>query len=290
MKVSAGRMTEKPPTPLKPGLYIAATPIGNLKDASFRLIETLKAADAIYCEDTRQTAKLCNAYGVTTPRRAYHDHNAAAVRLVAGARYCLVSDAGTPLISDPGYKLVAEARAAGVEVFTIPGPCAAIAGISIAGLPTDRFLFAGFPPPKEGARRTFFSSLAGVDATLVFYEAGSRLAASLGDMGASFGERRAVIARELTKLHEEVISGSLLELAAEADGLKGEIVVIVDAPEAIPADAGDVETFLETALRTMSLKDAASAAADMFAIPKRVAYEKALSIKSAKPSGVKHHD
>jgi 16S rRNA (cytidine1402-2'-O)-methyltransferase len=281
---------------MKPGLYVAATPIGNLKDASFRLIDTLKAADAIYCEDTRQTAKLCQAYGVTTPRRAYHDHNAAAVRpamiadLAAGATYCLVSDAGTPLISDPGFKLVAEARAAGVEVFTIPGPCAAIAGLSVAGLPTDRFLFAGFPPPKEGARRTFFASLAGVEATLVFYEAGSRVAASLGDMAAHFGDRRAVIARELTKLHEEVLSGSLSELSSKADSLKGEIVVIVEGPEAIPAAAGDIEDFLEQALRTMSLKDAASAAADMFSIPKRASYEKALSIKSAKPSGAKLHD
>jgi len=272
---------------LAPGLYVAATPIGNLGDASFRLIETLKGADVILCEDTRRTARLCDAYGVTTPRRAYHEHNAAAVRpdilarLKDGAAICLVCDAGTPLIADPGYKLVAGARAAGVRVDTLPGPSALIAALSIAGLPTDRFLFAGFPPPKQAARRRFFEELAGVPATLVFYEAPGRLAASLADMAAAFGPRPAAMARELTKLHEEVVSAPLPDLAdriAETP-VKGEIVVIVDAPAAETTDAGDLDRFLAAALASMSVKDAAAAAAETLRVPKKTAYEAALALK-----------
>jgi len=194
---------------LEPGLYVAATPIGNLKDITLRAIETMKNADLILCEDTRQTAKLCQAHGIQTHREAYHDHNGARARpailekLENGGIICLVSDAGTPLISDPGFKLVAEARSRDIPVIALPGPCAAIAALSIAGLPSDRFMFAGFPPVKKGARQRFFDSIASIEATLVFYEGTSRIQGSLADMANIFGNRQVRIARELTKKFEE---------------------------------------------------------------------------------------
>ena len=275
---------------LSPGLYVAATPIGNLRDVTYRVIDVLKAADAILCEDTRHTAKLCAAYGVATPRRAYHEHNAAAVRpalirdMLDGRAYCLVSDAGTPLIADPGYKLVAEARDAGVDVFPLPGPNAAIAAMSVAGLPTDRFVFAGFPPAKTAARRAFLKDLAGVGATLVFYEAPGRVAETLRDMAAAFGPRRAVIARELTKLHEEVRAGTLDDLAESAGPLKGEVVLLVGPPTAqtTPVDSDEIDAFLTRALEEMSLRDAAAAASEAFSIPKKASYEAALALKAAR--------
>ncbi len=271
-----------------PGLYIAATPIGNLADVTVRVIDTLKTADAILCEDTRHTGKLCAAYGVETPRRPYHEHNAAAVRpeivkaLQQGAVFCLVSDAGTPLISDPGYKLVADARAAGVDVFTLPGPCAAIAGLSAAGLPTDQFHFAGFPPAKQAARLKFYQDLATIPATLVFYEAANRLGASLKDAETAFGSRDAVIGRELTKRHEEFRSGRLADLAAEVatETVKGEIVLMIGPPAADAAhDPAAVTAFLQDALAVMSVKDAAAAAAEAFSLPRKRAYEEALALK-----------
>lgn len=276
---------------LEPGLYVAATPIGNLGDASYRLIETLGAADLILCEDTRHTAKLCAAYAIRTPRAAYHDHNADEVRpaiiarLKAGARICLVSDAGTPLISDPGYKLVRDARRAGLKVYPLPGPSAVTAALSAAGAPTDRFLFAGFPPAKAAARETAFRELAGVRASLVFFESGPRLSRSLAAMAAAFGDRNAVIARELTKIHEEFREGNLAGLAAAYADLapKGEIVVIVFPPEAETAGDADIDAFLKKALAQMSVKDAAAAAADALGAPKREAYERALVLKAAKP-------
>ncbi len=273
---------------LEPGLYVAATPIGNLKDVTYRVIETLKAADRIYCEDTRQTAKLCAAYGIETPRAAYHEHNADRVEaeiiaaLKDGAAICLVSDAGTPLISDPGYRLVRAARAAGVKIIPLPGPCAAIAALSAAGAPTERFFFAGFPPPKAEARATFFKSLAAVDATLVFYEGPSRLAESLGAMAAAFGARRAVVARELTKIFEEFDEGALGDLAEKykAHPPRGEIVVIVEPPPAAAqASETEIDAFLLAALDKMSVKDAAAAAADALGVARKIAYERALSLK-----------
>jgi len=274
--------------PLEPGLYVAATPIGNLKDVTYRVVEALSTCDLILCEDTRQTAKLCSAYGVTTERRAYHDHNAARVRpeilarLKEGARVCLVSDAGTPLISDPGYKLVRAARDEGIKVFPLPGPCAAIAALSAAGAPTDRFLFAGFPP-TGGARESFFREFAPVPASLVFYETGPRIAESLRDMQQAFGDRRAVVARELTKIHEEYREGQLAELAAHyAQGTpKGEIVVIVFPPVVRAPSADDVDAFLVAALRELSVRDAAAAASEGFGLTRREAYERALRLKSA---------
>ena len=276
--------------PLDPGLYVAATPIGNLGDVTFRVVEALKGADRILCEDTRQTAKLLAAYGVTAPMSPYHDHNADRVRpgviaaLKEGARFVLVSDAGTPLISDPGAKLVREARDAGVAVHPLPGPSAFVAALSAAGVMTDRFLFAGFPPAKAEARRKFFAELAGAPASLVFYESPQRLGASLAAMAEALGPRRAVIARELTKIHEEFVEDALPALASRyADASpKGEIVVIVDPPaEETAAAPEDIDAFLVRALETQPLKDAAAAAADAFGIPRKEAYARALALKSA---------
>ncbi len=277
--------------PLAPGLYVAATPIGNLKDVTYRVVEALGLADKILCEDTRQTAKLLAAYGVATPMSPYHDHNADRVRpgiiaaLKDGARFVLVSDAGTPLISDPGAKLVRAARAAGVPVFPLPGPTAFVAALSAAGVATDRFLFAGFPPAKAEARNRFFAALSGVGSTLVFYESPQRLSASLSAMASVFGARRAVVARELTKLHEEFAEGGLALLAAryEAAAPKGEIVVIVDPPAAEAAAAPeDIDAFLTAALKTQSLKEAAAAAADAFKVPRKETYARALALKAPK--------
>jgi 16S rRNA (cytidine1402-2'-O)-methyltransferase len=277
--------------PLAAGLYVAATPIGNLKDVTYRVVETLGRADKILCEDTRQTAKLLAAYAIATPMSPYHDHNADRVRpgiiaaLKEGARFVLVSDAGTPLISDPGAKLVREARAAGICVFPLPGPSAFVAALSAAGVMTDRFVFAGFPPAKAEARRKFFSDLAAVRSTLVFYESPQRLAASLAAMANAFGARRAVIARELTKIYEEFVDGDLADLAAryDAETPKGEIVIIVDPPaEEIAAAPEDIDVFLTAALATQSLKEAAAAAADAFNLPRKQAYARALALKGAK--------
>ncbi|MEX0644852.1 MAG: 16S rRNA (cytidine(1402)-2'-O)-methyltransferase [Parvularculaceae bacterium] len=274
---------------LEPGLYVAATPIGNLKDVTYRVIEALKEADLILCEDTRQTAKLCAAYGIATSRAPYHDHNADRVRpailkkLEAGARICLVSDAGTPLISDPGYKLVREARDRGVNVIPLPGPSAAIAALSAAGAPTDRFLFAGFPPAKTAARETFFRDLARLETTLVIYETAPRLAESLAAMAKAFGERRASVARELTKIYEEFREGDISELAAHyaATPPKGEIVVVIHPPARHEAASeADIDAFLARALDDMTVKDAAAAAAQALKVPRKEAYARALMKKA----------
>lgn len=275
---------------LQPGLYVAATPIGNLKDVTFRVIEALKGADRILCEDTRQTAKLCAAYGISTPRAAYNEHNAGRVQpeildaLAAGAAICLVADAGTPLISDPGYRLVRAARDAGVKVFPLPGPSAVIAALSASGAPAEKFFFAGFPPAKTEARLEFLKSLAAIDATLVFYEGPSRLRASLQSMAEAFGGRRAVVARELTKMFEEFDEGPLEALAEKyaAAAPKGELVVIVYPPEEkTAATSAEIDRFLNAALASMSVKDAAAAAADALGIARKTAYERALALKAA---------
>ncbi len=275
------------PLRLEPGLYVTATPIGNLGDITYRAVETLKAADLIVCEDTRQTAKLCAAYGIKTPLKAYHEHNAARTRpgiikkLQDGAAMCLVSDAGTPLISDPGYKLVREAREAGVAVTPIPGASAVITALSAAGAPSDHFLFAGFAPSRAGARDKAFATVAEVAATLVFYETGPRLCACLEAMAKAFGERRAVVARELTKLHEEFREGELSELAAGYKDAppKGEIVVLVFPPEPKPVTPEALDRFLKDALETMSVKDAAAQAASILGVARKSAYARALKLK-----------
>ncbi|MEM6415758.1 MAG: 16S rRNA (cytidine(1402)-2'-O)-methyltransferase [Pseudomonadota bacterium] len=281
-------------TELASGLYVAATPIGNLGDVSARLIETMKAADAILCEDTRHTAKLCNAYGITTPRRPYHEHNAMSVRpsildaLKDGARYCLVSDAGTPLIADPGYKLVAEARAADISIFAIPGPSAVIAALSISGLPTDQFLFAGFPPSKVAARGRFFENLSSIRATLAFYESPNRLASSLGAMANVFRGRRAAVVREITKRHETVFEGPIEDVAATyaKEKTKGEIVVLIapsdrdafsQTEEASPAS---VDRFLVKALKHLSVRDATALALEAFDLSKKVIYARAVELSA----------
>ena len=278
---------------LAPGLYVVATPIGNLGDITLRALDVLRRADAILCEDTRVTATLTRRYGLNAERIAYHDHNADAVRpgliarLAAGAALALVSDAGTPLVSDPGFKLVREAAAAGIPVTAVPGASAALAALTVAGLPTDRFLFAGFLPAKSAARRRELRELAAVPASLIFYETAPRLADALADMTAMLGDRPAAIARELTKLHEEVRRGSLGALAEhyrKAGPPKGEIVVIVGppAPESVATDE-DIDAQLRTALETASLREASAAVAAATGLPRRQVYARALALQGKHP-------
>ncbi len=270
------------------GLYVVATPIGNLADMSQRAIAILEAADIVAVEDSRVTGKLLHHLGLKKKMRRYNDHSSEADRLglVAAARdgvVALVSDAGTPLISDPGYKLVRSAREAGIEVFAAPGPSAAIAALSICGLPTDRFLFAGFLPSKSKARVDALAELGAVKATLVFYESGPRLAATLAAIADVYGEREVAVARELTKKFEEVVMGGASELAARyaEHEPKGEIVLIVGPPlEVVSAETGDVETALREALETMSAAKAAGAIAKRFGLERSDVYARATALKS----------
>ena len=281
--------------PLAAGLYVVATPIGNLGDISLRALATLAAADVIACEDTRVTAVLLRRYGILTPLVAYHDHNAARQRpkliaaLAEGKRIALVSDAGTPLISDPGYKLVKEARDAGHAVVPVPGASAVLAGLVAAGLPTDSFLFAGFLPPKSAARRTRLAELKAVPATLVFYETGPRLAAALADMAAVLSDDRpATIARELTKVFETVVSGTLGGLAetyAADDPPKGEIVVLVGPPMAPAPSAEDADRLLAELLKDKSLSQAVAEAANLTGRKRRDLYQRALKLKDDDGNG-----
>ena len=277
----------KPVTALTLALYIVATPIGNLGDLTMRARDILAAADLVACEDTRITGKLLTAFGLKRPLIAYNDHNADKVRptlldaLRQGKAVALVSDAGTPLVSDPGYKLVRDVAAAGLAVTAAPGPSALLTALVLAGLPTDRFLFAGFLPPKSGARRTALGELAAVPATLVFYESGPRLAASLADMAAVLGDRPAAVARELTKLFEEVRRDPLSALAAhyaEAGPPKGEIVVVVGAPAAQAASADTLDAALRRALTDNSTRDAAALVAGETGLPRKQVYARALEL------------
>ena len=277
----------KPVTALTPALYIVATPIGNLGDLTMRARDILAAADMVACEDTRITGKLLTAFGLKRPLIAYNDHNADKVRptlldaLRQGKAVALVSDAGTPLVSDTGYKLVRDVAAAGLAVTAAPGPSALLTALVLAGLPTDRFLFAGFLPPKSGARRTALGELAAVPATLVFYESGPRLAASLADMAAVLGDRPAAVARELTKLFEEVRRDPLSALAAhyaEAGPPKGEIVVVVGAPAAQAASADTLDAALRRALADNSTRDAAALVAWETGLPRKQVYARALEL------------
>lgn len=273
---------------LEPGLYIVATPIGNLSDLSPRAAHLLTHADVIAAEDTRVTAKLLNHLGVHRPMTPYHDHNADRVRPQLIARMTdevvvLVSDAGTPLISDPGYKLVRDARAAGRHIVTLPGPCAAIAALTLAGLPTDRFLFLGFLPSKDKARREAIADIAEVRATLIVYESGSRLGATLAALQAVLGDRDAAIAREITKKFEECVCDSLSELAARyaTEQPKGEIVIIVGPPSPpAPVTAAEGDAALREALTRMSPARAASAVAEATGLDRRMLYRRALDLKS----------
>jgi 16S rRNA (cytidine1402-2'-O)-methyltransferase len=275
--------------PLAPGLYIVATPIGNLRDITLRALDVLKAADLVLAEDTRVTGKLLAAYGLSAKLERYDEYAAERARpkalsaLVNGGKVALVSDAGTPLVSDPGYKLVRAAADLKIPVFPIPGASALLSGLAVAGLPTDRFLFAGFPPPKSGARRTFFEELAGVRATLVFYEGGSRLAASLADMAAVFGDREACVGRELTKLFETTTRATLSELAADPQFAqpKGEIVVLVAPGRETQATAQDADAALADALTRLKPADAAAEVAKALGLPRRDLYRRALELKGA---------
>ncbi len=273
---------------LSPGLYIVATPIGNLGDLSPRAAATLAAVDVIAVEDSRVTAKLLRHIGVRKPMLPYHDHSSDAVRpaligRMATEAVALVSDAGTPLISDPGYKLVRDARAAGIAVTTLSGPCAMVAALTLAGLPTDRFLFAGFLPSRAKARADAISELASVRATLVFYESGPRLAACLTALCAGLTDRDAAVARELSKMYEECVTGTLRELAERYKDAppKGEIVVVV-APPARPAAARqeDADAALTEALTRLSVGRAASEVAHKLRLDRRMLYARALALKT----------
>ena len=280
--------------PLAPGLHIVATPIGNLRDISFRALATLAAADAILAEDTRTSKTLLAHYGIATPLLPYHEHNAAQMRpkvlakLREGGKLALISDAGTPLVSDPGYKLVAELVAEGLPVTGIPGPSAVLAALVLAGLPTDRFFFEGFLPPKSAARRTRLTELAAMPGTLVFFESPRRVAEMLADAAAVLGARAGAVARELTKYHETVRRGTLPELAAHYENeeeARGEIVVIIGPPgaaELLPA--GDViDERLRTALASVSLKEAVAQVAAETGQPRRKVYARALELTRGDP-------
>jgi 16S rRNA (cytidine1402-2'-O)-methyltransferase len=276
-------------TALAPGLYIVATPIGNLGDLSVRAADILARATVIAAEDSRVTATLLRHIGAKVPMIAYHDHSDAAVRDALIARMAheavaLVSDAGTPLISDPGFKLVRAARAAGIAVVTIPGPCAAIAALTLSGLPTDRFLFTGFLPAKAKARADAIAELAVIRATLVLYESGPRLAATLNALAAGLGDRDAGVAREITKRFEECVTDSLSALAARyADAPpKGEIVIVVAPPgDAAPASTADADALLRDALTRLPAGRAASEVADATGLERRALYARALAMKKA---------
>jgi 16S rRNA (cytidine1402-2'-O)-methyltransferase len=286
-------MAPRPPppaindAPLAPGLYLVATPIGNLRDITLRALDVLAGADLILAEDTRVTGKLLSVYGLKGRLERYDEHGAARTRpkalaaLEAGGRVALVSDAGTPLVSDPGYRLVSEVVAAGFPVFPIPGASSTLAALSVAGLPTDRFLFAGFPPPKSAARRGFLEGLRGVQATLVFFEGASRLGASLADMADVLGPRPAAVARELTKLHETVVRADLAALAADPSlaAPKGEVVIVVGPPIETAATPEDAETALAEALARLSPADAAREVAAATGLPRRELYRQALALK-----------
>jgi 16S rRNA (cytidine1402-2'-O)-methyltransferase len=271
---------------LPPGLHIVATPIGNLGDLSPRAADALRRADLILAEDTRVTAKLLNHIGHKAPMRRFDDHASEAERaqilaLLAEKSVALVSDAGTPLISDPGYKLVRAARAAGVAVHTIPGPSAVTAALTLAGLPTDRFLFLGFLPSKAAARGQVIAQYAAVDATLVLYESGPRLGACLAALSQVLGNRDAAVVREISKLHEECVTGPLAALAdrySEAPP-KGEIVIVVAPPgQAPPASDEALDQALRQALSRLSPSRAAAEVAQRLGVPRKRAYARALAL------------
>ncbi len=274
---------------LDPGLYIVATPIGNLSDLSPRAAATLAQANVIAVEDSRVTAKLLRHIGIKRAMIPYHDHNAdqmrpALIDRMASEAVVLVSDAGTPLISDPGFKLVRDARAAGRNVVTIPGPCAAIAALTLSGLPSDRFLFIGFLPEKAKARADAIAEIADIRATLIFYESGKRLAKTLTALASELGERPAAVAREITKMFEECVDGSLSSLAARyADAPpKGEIVIIVGPPGAAePASAADGDAALIEAMTRLSPAKAASEVAKRLGLDRRTLYDRAMALPRA---------
>lgn len=276
---------------LGPGLYLVATPIGTASDITLRALDILAKADVLAAEDTRNTRKLLEIHGIKLDGRPfipYHDHNGAAQRprllsaIHEGKSVAFVSDAGTPLIADPGYQLAAAVIDAGLPVTSAPGASALLAALAVAGLPTDRFMFAGFPPVKQVAKRKFLSEFAAVPSTLVFYESPRRLADCLAAMADIYGgDRRAAVCRELTKKFEEVKRGTLSELAthyAETGAPKGEVVIVVGPPLKHAASATDVDTALRDALQTLSVKDAAKQVAEALDLPRKQLYARALEL------------
>jgi len=272
---------------LEPGLYIVAGPIGNLSDLSARAAEVLRAADVVAVEDTRVSATLLRHAGSDRPMLPYHDHSddrvrARLVERMAGEAVALLSDAGTPLISDPGYKLVRDARAAGRHVTTVPGPCAAIAAITLSGLPSDRFLFMGFLPPKTKARTDALAEVAALRATLVFYESGPRCAAALSDMAGVLGDRPAVLCREISKAYEQVLSGTLADLAETCARKepRGEIVIVVGPPgEPPPAGEAEIDAALAEALTRLPASQAAGEVARALGVDRKMLYARAMALR-----------
>ena len=276
-----------PARALPPGLHVVATPIGNLGDITLRALATLAAADMILAEDTRMARRLSEHYGIVTRARRFDAHASPAQiavilrEIAAGAAYALISDAGTPLVSDPGSTLVRQAVEAGLAVHPVPGSSAVLAALVVAGLPADRFFFEGFLPPKSGDRRRRLRQLAGVPGALVFYEAPHRILETLADLQAVLGDREAAAARELTKLYETVIRGPLSAIAAhfQTEEPRGEFVLVISQPEeAAEADESAIERTLTALMQTMSVKDAAAVAAGELGLPKREVYARALRL------------
>ena len=273
---------------LAPGLYITATPIGNARDITLRALDVLTGCDVIAAEDTRVSAKLLAIHGISRPLTAYNDHNGARerpkliARLKHGARIALISDAGTPLVSDPGYKLVREALAEGITVHAIPGASATLTALSLAGLPTDRFFFVGFLPSKTGERGTALAELKSIRASLIFFESAQRLAESLAKMADVLGDRAVAVTRELTKLHEEVRRGTLGILAAQyaqEPPPKGEVTIIVGPPPEQQADLARIDALLDKALPFMPVRAASELIAEALQLPRKEIYRRALEIK-----------
>ncbi|MAZ75928.1 MAG: 16S rRNA (cytidine(1402)-2'-O)-methyltransferase [Micavibrio sp.] len=279
----------KPQGDLKPGLYLVATPIGNLRDITFRALDTLSSVDLIICEDTRITGKLLRAYGFKKPMQIYNDHSSDHQReniikaVQSGQAIAVLSDAGTPMVSDPGYKLVRLAIENDQFVTSIPGPSAALSGIQLSGLPTNQFSFMGFMPPKSGARISALGVWADTPGSLIIYETGPRLEDSLKDMAQVFGNREAAVTRELTKLYEEVRRGTLEELSVyykENGAPKGEIVVVIAPKGEVEVSGESLEKQIQKALETMSVRDAAEMVAKATGKPKRAIYTLALKLAS----------
>ncbi len=276
---------------LEKGLYIVATPIGNLRDISLRALEVLANADLIICEDTRTSAKLLNHYGIKTKRLAFHEHNerektnSIIKRLETGQSVALISDAGTPLINDPGFVLVRQARERGLNIFSLPGACALIAALSIAGLPSDNFSFHGFLPPKAGARKNALEKLKNNSQTLIFYESPRRLSKTIDAMKDVFGEQREVaIALEISKKFERVMRGSLVELSETLSDtqIKGEAVILVSGAKEIELDENIWKNELKNALRDKTLKSSVDEIATKFNLKRKKVYDEALKIKQKK--------
>jgi len=284
-----------PPTLLAPGLYLVATPIGNAQDITLRALEVLRDCDRIYCEDTRVSKPFLHRHSIATPLDVYQEHNASAVRpkilkqLSEGARIALISDAGTPLVSDPGYKLVDEVIEQGARVFPIPGASAVLAALQASGLPSDRFLFAGFLPPRTEARKRELNALSGIDATVILFESARRLLATLQDIEEIMGPRRIAVARELTKKFEEFVRGSPAAVREELESraaIKGEVTLIVDRSRADDLSAEDrwaaADKMLRERLATLSVKDAVAEVAARFDLPRRQVYAHALAFRDEK--------